>query len=476
MSKQVRVIEPDQKALEINLNASIYGTFSEIGAGQEVARHFFQVGAAAGTIAKTMSAYDKTYSDEIYGVEESGRYVCEARLYKMLDHEYGLLIERLDNTRPESKFFAFADTVSAINFHRTIKGNGWLGVRFQAHPNAPSNDIVLQVRMLDHTNVLQQQAVGILGVNMVYACYHYTHDIELFLQSLVDTIKDRVFIDMVRLTGPVFEDIPPRLLPLLLVKNDICDVSMFNQEGNPVHASEFLYKKEILVVRGKYRPCTLRNEDMHIKSMQQFEKNMLPKSRGMEVLTEINLEDLKNQAGQIEYQDYLDRTAILCKLGRTVIITKDKYHPRLVEYLSEQKFTRLSISIWVRQLVEIIQETYDKYADDRIIAAFGELFTRKLNILVYPYTDKVSGNVLKANNIPIQPAIKFLYQHMMDNDQIKDIEEFNESTLALESEDVYELVKNGNTGWENSVSDTVRDFIKQENLFGYPVQQYEFEY
>ena len=262
-----KALDPDQKALEINLTPSIYGTFSEIGAGQEVARHFFQVGAAAGTVAKTMSAYDKTYSDEIYGIEKSGRYVCESRLYKMLDHEFNLLHERISEERPNTRFFVFADTVAAVNYHRTIKGNGWLGIRFQDKPGEATNDIVLQVRMLDQTNVLQQQAVGILGVNMVYACYHFAHDIELFLKSLLDTIEDRVYVDMVRLDGPVFKDIEPRLLPLMLVKNGLCKVSMFNETGNPVHGSEFLYKKDILVVRGRYRPATLRNEDMYKRSI-----------------------------------------------------------------------------------------------------------------------------------------------------------------------------------------------------------------
>ncbi len=173
-----KLLETEQKALEINLDEKVYGSFAEIGAGQEVARHFFQVGAAAGTIAKTISAYDKVMSDKIYGIESTGRYVCESRVYKMLDHEYELMESRLENDRPNSCFFAFADSVAAINYQRTIRGSGWLGIRFQLSPGGVPNDLVIHVKMLDNDNQLQQQAIGILGVNLIYACYRYHTDPE----------------------------------------------------------------------------------------------------------------------------------------------------------------------------------------------------------------------------------------------------------------------------------------------------------
>ena len=252
-----QLLETEQKALEINLNPQIYGTFAEIGAGQEVARYFFQVGAAAGTIAKTMSAYDKVFSDQIYGTESTGRYVCEARLYKMLNHEYDLMDTRLKNERPDASFFVFADTIAAINYSKTIKGDGWLGLRFQLKPDDDPNDIVLHVKMLDNDNQLQQQAIGILGVNLIYACYHYNDDPDTLLRSLQDSLQGRVSIDMVRLTGPDFEDLDNRLLSLKLVQYGLTDVAMFGANGQNVHASEFLYKKHVMVVRGSFPPCDL---------------------------------------------------------------------------------------------------------------------------------------------------------------------------------------------------------------------------
>ena len=215
-----------------------------------MARNFFQAGAAVGTIAKTMSAYDKTYSDSIYGEEASGRYVCESRLYKMLDHEYSLMVERLSTVRPDSSFFVFADTVAAINYKRTIQGQGWLGVRFQLRPDGPSNDLILHVRLKDQSNHLQQEAIGILGVNMIYACFKFTKDLDEFVASLQDSIWGRVQIDMLRLEGPDFEHIDNRILTLKLVKLGLTDVAMYNKDGRPIHASEFLWKKDLMVVRG----------------------------------------------------------------------------------------------------------------------------------------------------------------------------------------------------------------------------------
>lgn len=236
----IRNLEPEQKALEINLDDKIYGAFAEIGAGQEVAAHFFHAGAAAGTIAKTMSAYDKIVSDDIYGAEEKGRYVSLSRLNKMLDHEYQLLLRRLRSSRPDQCLFAFADTVSAINYQRTYRGHGWLGLRFQLHPESEPNDLILHVHLQDPNNRLQQAAIGILGVNMIYGCYRHHDNPEQLLISLMDNLEFRIEIDMVRLTGPDFKDLDNRLLCLWGVKHKLSNVAIFGPDKLSVHASEFL--------------------------------------------------------------------------------------------------------------------------------------------------------------------------------------------------------------------------------------------
>jgi hypothetical protein len=264
------MIKTEQKALDINLNDPIYGTFAEIGAGQEVARNFFQAGAAAGTIAKTMSAYDKTYSDAIYGIEPSGRYVSEPRLYKMLDHEWQLMEERLKESRPDATFFVFADTVQAINYTRTIKGNGWMGLRFRLVPDGPVNDMVLHVKMLDTNNRLQQEAIGILGVNMIYASFYYNDNPEKMVMSLVDNIKDRVSIDLLRINGQSFNYFDNRLVSLYLVKHKLTSVAMFDINSRSIHASEFLYRESLMVIRGNFRPPTIVTQDVIECSFNQF--------------------------------------------------------------------------------------------------------------------------------------------------------------------------------------------------------------
>ena len=318
------ILQPKQKALEINLDDTIYGTFAEIGAGQEVARQFFQAGAAAGTIAKTMSAYDKIYSDRIYGPEPSSRYVCESRLYKMLDHEYELMEERLNRERPESRFFAFADTVAALNYSRTIKGDGWFGVRFQLEPDGAANDIVLHVKMLDNTTELQQHALGVLGVNLIYACYKYANSPEEMVVSLMDNLEDRIVIDMVRVSGPSFESLDNRLLALYLVKNKMTDIAMFGADKQNVHASEFLYRKNVLIVRGSYRPTTLVNLDMIKTSELQFRGEDDVDAKKVNLLCEITIDNLLGDGNleDLNEKDFLDRTDVLTNLGMTVAISR----------------------------------------------------------------------------------------------------------------------------------------------------------
>lgn len=469
------ILETEQKALEINLDDSIYGTFAEIGAGQEVARYFFQVGAAAGTIAKTMSAYDKIYSDQIYGVEASGRYVCESRLYKMLDHEYDLMHSRLQQERPETNFFVFADTIAAINYQKTINGDGWLGIRFQLNGEGQANDLVLHVKMLDNDNQLQQQAVGILGVNLIYACFRYYNDPEVLLQSLMDNLRGRVEIDMVRLTGPDFDHVDNRLLSLWLVKNELSQVAMFGPDGQNVHASEFLYKKHVLVVRGSFRPATLVNLDMITQSYQQFRNEPEVDAKRSYLLTEITMDNLR-ASGELDEKDFLDRAELLNALGQTVVISNCEQHQKLIEYLADYKVQQLGIVLGVRILLDLINAKYYENMDGRLLAAFGEMFTRNVRIYVYPSMQEGSEELMTAQNLPIPEGVKFLFRHLIDNRQIVDVEKINIENLHIFSKEVLQILQSGEHHWESMVPDRVAKLIKEKCLFGYPVERIQFEY
>lgn len=461
MIKSIKKTE--QKALEINLDQSIYGTFAEIGAGQEVARNFFQVGAAAGTIAKTMSAYDKIYSDKIYGEEKSGRYVCESRVYKMLDHEYNLLDDRLTTCALDRTFFVFADTVAAINYQKTIKGNGWLGVRFQLRPCTDPNDLILHVKMHDNDNRLQQEAIGVLGVNMLYACYFYNNDIEQFVKSLLDGLKGRISIDMIRLTGGDFTGLDNRLLSLYLVKHGLTDVTVFSEDKTPVHVSEFLYKKSLMVVRGNFKPTTKVTEDVFVTGMNQFcEEPTVDPEKAM-ILAEITIDNLKNADGEINEKDFLDRTTLMCAMNKKVIVSNCQNHQMLINYLNDYKIKNLGLVIGAYELRDIIKEKYDQNMDGRLLVAFGELFTRNIKIYVYPAI--MEGIIVKAENLPVPEGIRFLYQHLLDSNQIVSIEKYEESLLHIFPWEVIELIKNNDEKWHDMVPESFIDLIKQDKMF-----------
>ncbi|MCB0635964.1 MAG: TonB-dependent receptor [Lewinella sp.] len=469
------LLETEKKALEINIETAIYGTFAEIGAGQEVARHFFQVGAAAGTIAKTMSAYDKVYSDQIYGPEPSGRYVCESRLYKMLDHEYDLMRLRLGNERPDTNFFVFADTVAAVNYQRTIKGDGWLGIRFQLTPDHEPNDLVLHVRMLDNDNQLQQQAIGVLGVNLIHACYRLHDRPEEMMKSLIDSLQGRVMIDMVRLTGPDFVEVDNRLLSLWLVRHGLTEVAMFGPDGRSLHASEFLYRKNVLVVRGSFRPPTLVNMDMVKSSNQQFRNEPKVDSSRTYLLTEITLDNLCS-TGDLDEQDFLDRAELLCAMGQTVIVSNCEEHQKLIHYLADYRVQQLGIVLGVRPLLDLVTAKYYENMDGRLLAAFGELFTRNVKIYVYPAMQEGSAELMTSQNVPVPEGLKFLYRHLLDNEQIVDVEGYNADLLHIFSKQVLTMIRNGEKGWELMVPTKVSSLIKERCLFGYPSETLEFEY
>ncbi|MEE9437921.1 MAG: TonB-dependent receptor [Saprospiraceae bacterium] len=462
-TKPPKTLTTDQKALEINLNNKIYGTFAEIGAGQEVARNFFQVGAAAGTIAKTMSAYDKEFSDAIYGKEDSGRYVCESRLYKMLDHEGKLLEDRLGDMCHLATFFSFADTVSAINYSRTIKGNGWMGVRFQHAPCSEYNELVIHVKMHDNDNKLQQEAIGDLGVNLIYACYYYMDNPEKLVESLIDGLEGRVTIDMIKATGPAFT-IDNRLLSLYLVLFGLTEVTMFDQNKESTHASEFLYKKSLMVIRGNFRPPTLVTEDVIKSSFVQFKKEDYVDTERAYVITEITLDYLKDDEGNIDYQDFLDRTELICALGYKVIVSNCSNHQKLINYLGDYKIKKLGLVIGVRELLDIINEKYYGNQDGRLLVAFGELFTKNIKIYSYPVLLE-NNTIMNTENLPVPEGIKFLYKHLTDSNQIVDVADYESDMLYIDPKIVYENIANNNDGWQNKVPKKLVEIINEKNIF-----------
>jgi hypothetical protein len=456
-----------QKALQINLDPSKYGTFAEIGAGQEVARWFFRVGGAAGTIAKSMSAYDMVVSDAIYGPAE--RYVSRARLNTMLEYEFKLQWDRLSAKRGDTtKFFVFADTVTARSYKNRDECHGWMGMRFQTEPRSEASQIIIHVRMLDKENLQQQEALGIMGVNLIYAALYLFQDPIELIKSLLDNVTiERVEVDMIKLSGPAFAHLDNRLMSLQLVEHGLANAAMFTAEGEVVQAAEMLYKKPILVERGSFRPVTRTTLDMLTCAQAQFVQEPGVQGEPVVVLMEMTMRNLTTESG-IDHKDFLDRVDILCGLGRSVLISNYGEYYRLAQYLFRYTKKMIGIVMGVPTLREIFDEKYYADLEGGILESFGRLFKNALKLYVYPFQDPTTGSIITANNLRVAPHLQHLYAYLLENHFIQTIKDYNECYLPIMSRDVLKRIKAGEAGWEIMVPPQVASIIKERKLLGYP--------
>jgi len=455
------------KALRINLNENIYGTFAEIGAGQETVRHFFRTGGSSGTIAKAMSAYDKDFSDAIYGSETDGRYVTEARLKKMLSHEVNLVEQRLKRDKHPSKmFFSYANTVATIDFAKQFKGHGWVGVKYQIEPDEDYNEIVLHIRFKETDARLQQETLGILGVNLIYGAFYKYNDPKKLLRYLYDHLdKDQLEIDTINFSGPRFADVDNRLMSLQLVKNGMTDAVMFDPDGNNVLPAAILYKKNILALRGSFRPVTKVNMDMYKKSLEMFlEENKVQEENTL-VVFEITLSNLRSD-GEIDERDFMDRAELLCSLGQTVMISNFQEYYKVVEYFSNYTKARMGLAMGVSNLVDVFDEKYYRHLSGGILEAFGKLFYRDLKVFLYPMKDE-NGVVINSENLKVHPRMKELYKFFKFNGKVVDITDFDENDLEIFSREVLKMINKGKPGWEEMLPKGIAEMIKKDNLFGY---------
>ncbi len=443
-----------------------YGVFAEIGAGQEVARWFFRVGGAAGTVAKSMSAYDMTISDAIYG--PSKRYVSRQRLQTMLEYEYQLLHDRLKEKRGDNtKFFVFADTVAARSFTRADEGQGWLGIRFQTHPSAPPSQIIIHVRMLDKENIQQQETLGIMGVNLIYGAIYLSHQPEEFIASLIDGLTpERVEVDMVKFSGPDFEKVDNRVMSLQLVQKGLANAAMFNSEGEVVQAAEVLYKKPILVERGSFRPVTKTTLDMLTCSLAQLVQEPQVQGEEVVVLLEMTLKNLTD-GGVIDHKDFLERVDILSSLGKTVLISNYAEYHRLAAYFFRYTKQLIGVVMGVPTLRELFEEKYYNDLEGGILESFGRLFRNGLRLYIYPTLDATSGSVLTAGNLRVASHLRHLYSYLIENQFILGLRDFDERFLPIYSRDALAKIKAGDPAWEELVPPQVAKIIKERKLLGY---------
>jgi hypothetical protein len=473
-SEAVAAIEDDdrprlsthQKALRVNLDPERYGTFAEIGAGQEVARWFFQVGAAAGTISKTMSAYDMAVSDAIYG--RSKRYVSRERLQSMLDHEHSLNLERLRPSRGDSTaFFAFADTVAARNYQGTNECHGWMGVKYQAHPRDEDSQVTIHVRMLDDENGLQQEALGIVGVNLLYAAFFLHHKPSLMLESLLDNLTTkRIEIDMIEFSGIEFRHVDNRVMSLKLVQVGLSGAAMFGPSGEVLQPSEVLHKRPILVERGSFRPVTKVNIDMIHCARTRFAAEPDVEAGQVVELMEITMRNLL-ASGKIDLNDFLARADVLAAAGKTVLISDYFEYYRLAAYLTRYTKAPIAVTMGVASLMDLFTEKYYAELEGGILEAFGKLFTKNLRIYVYPWKDAAAGLLRKVENVEMPEELRSLYSHLVERGRITQLDNFDESVLHIFSRDVLRRIKEHDSSWEGMVPPEVGEVIKRRRFFGY---------
>jgi hypothetical protein len=455
-------LDTAHKAERINLDAKRYGTFAEIGAGQEVARCFFRAGGAAGTVAKTISAYDMAVSDAIYGPAE--RYVSRRRLQAMLGYEYDLLLQRLEKTRGDKiAFFVFANTVAT----RREEGHGWLGIRFQAEPHASPSEIFIHVRMLDKENVRQQEALGAIGVNLVHGAFYFYREPQKLIRSLLDSLTwERVEVDMIHFAGPAFAGVDNRLMALKLVEAGLTEAAMFTARGEATQWAEVLYKKPVLVERGSFRPVTRATLDVLERALEQFIAEPGLDGEPPVVLMEMTLRHLTT-GDSISEQDFLNRADTLQALGKTVLVSNFRRFHRLASYLSRYTNRPLGLAIGASKLREIFDESFYNENEGGMLGGLGQLFKNPARLYVYPSFNPDSGQITTVENFPIAPRLKHLYAYLLENGFIKGIANFNRDLLPIRTRAALEKIQSGDPMWKDFVPTQIVEIIRREHLFGF---------
>ncbi len=468
MSFMTQNLTPKQKALAINSDPNIYGSFAEIGAGQETVRHFFRAGRASKTIAKAMSAYDKDFSDSIYGKELDNRYVTQERLRKMLCYEVELIDERISReTNPTRKYFSYANTVATINYDKTQKGHGWVGIRFQAEATESYSEIVLHIRFKENDATLQQETLGNLGVNLIYGAFYFYDNPRKLIESLYDDISThQIEIDMIDFSGPAFRYVDNRVMSLQLVKSGMTEAVIFTPEETNVLPADLLYRKNIFAVRGSFRPVTKVNIDIFNCGLEMFLEDLPQDNKNVEVLFEITIANLR-ASGAIDEKDFMDRVDVLGKLGYNVIISNFSEYYKLTDYFSIFTDMNIGIAMGVNNLLDIFDEKYYQNLSGGILEAFGKFFRKEMRVYLYPYKDPATHELLTSENLRVGASLKELYKYFKLNKRIVDIKNYNPECSDIYSRDILKKIGNGEEGWEHQLPDGVATMIKEGGMFGY---------
>ena len=460
-------LDTHSKALRINLDPRWYGTFAEIGAGQEVVRWFFRVGGAAGTVAKSMSAYDMKVSDAIYG--RADRYVSRNRLQAMLDHEFELDIQRLGPERGDNtSFFAFADTVVARSYRGTNECHGWMGIKFQSRANDQPSQVVMHVLMLDEEASGQQEALGIVGVNLCYGAFFLSHVPEELIESLLDNLTARrLEIDMIEFSGIEFRNVDNRVMALKLVQIDLSGAAMFGPNREVLQPSDVLHNKAVLVERGSFRPVTYVNLDMFQSALAKFKKDPAVQGKPILGLTELTMRNLLAGGREVDRRDFLARADVLAACGLTVLISDYFEYYRLAGYLAWRTRERIGIVMGVPSVYELFDEKYYVDLPGGILENFGRLFKNDLKVYVYPLQRSPTDELQTLSTIKVKPDLQPLFNYLVGRGSFVQLDNYNPEFLPIFSRDVLKRIAEGDESWEKMVPPQVADIIRSRGFFGY---------
>ena len=451
-----------EKVLRINVDSAKHGTFAEIGAGQEVARWFFHVGGAAGTVAKSISAYDMAVSDALYG--HTDRYVSRERLTAMLTQEFDAVVRQLEGHRPaETSFFAFADTMATRSFSRHADGHGWMGVRFQHRAGSPPSDVMLHVFMCDTENVREQEAIGRLGVNLLHgALYAWERPEELIGELMDGLASGRIEIDFIRMSGPAFDDVDNRLMLLQLLVREYTGAVMFARGGEVLQPSDALYKRPVIVERGNFRPVTTIAIDLLEAARREFGTHTDGESL---VLLEMTLRNLLHD-GAVDHTDFLSRVDVLGVLGYTVMISRFGTYHALATYLRRHTTAPIGFALGIPVLRELFDPKYYRDLEGGILEGFGRLFGGNTTAYVYPSREGKSGKRVTLNDLVVDPSVRDLYAYLCRNERMVSVEGVDESRLHVQPGDVLAQLQAGDHEWEKMVPEAAVDLIRKQHLFG----------
>ena len=462
----MKTLSTKEKSVHINIDSQYYGTIAEIGGGQETARHLFQAGGASNTIAKSISAYDKLFSDHFYNQGAPARYVAEDRLRKMVSYEYNELIKILDHKNPQ-KFFAFANTVEILNFNKSNQGNGWLGIAVEGTDRYRPNLFFIHIKLHENDTLLQQYSLGTLGINLIYGGLFEWKDPRKILLSLLDNLDtSRVEVDYAYIEGPDMEWVDNRLMNLMLVSNNMTPAIMFDNKGRIQHPGDMLYHKNVLLMRGYFRPINNLGIEFLDDSLEIFKRDEDYTPENTIAFCEISLNYLM-LGEQLDEKDFLHRVDLLNLVGQSVMISQFKRYFELVQYFKQYRLIKLRMVVGLPTFEKIFDSSY--YTDLRggLLEALGAMFQDNVKVYLYPAIDTATGAVIYPNDEYFQGKKSLLWQYLYSTGNILLLTSLSTNNLNITSEFIAQMIENGDISLKEYLPLPVYNRIKEHRLFGF---------